>query len=56
MKYMKLTPLLVLTLLLFSGCERVVYVKVPCPKLQTADINRTTFEPLILHYEVKDDK
>jgi len=41
-----------------SACsckERVVYVRPTCPKLQTWETNRTKREPLILHYEVRDE-
>ena len=34
-----LISLLVSIHLGFSGCERIVYVKVPCPTLITFDIN-----------------
>jgi len=49
---MKLYPaILVFTLLfLISGCaEKIVYVKTPCPKLQTWDVNASD---LNLTYEV----
>ncbi len=45
-------------LLSLSACsckERVVYVKQRCPKLQTWETNKTKREPLILHYEVRDE-
>ena len=54
MRTLKLTTLMVAILLSSSGCERIVYVKVPCPKLQTVDINTTELEPLKIHYMVKD--
>jgi len=43
----------VLTLLTFSGCtEKIVYVKTPCPKMQTWEV-----EPLgNINYEVIDNE
>jgi hypothetical protein len=53
--------LMVVILLLFSmffnGCsERVkyVYIKSPCPKLQTYDLNLTPDKHFTIHYTVKD--
>lgn len=54
MNILKLCVLTVTILLSFSGCERIVYVQVPCPKLQTVDVNSTEVEPLVVHYRVKD--
>ena len=53
MKKLMLIPVLVLIL---SGCERIVYVNVPCPKLETVDMNVSELEPLELHYRVIDEK
>lgn len=54
MGILKLTVLTATILLAFSGCERIVYVKVPCPKLQTVEVNSTIDTPLVIHYIVKD--
>ena len=49
---------MVITALIFSGCAtktKYVYVKTPCPKLQTMDINKT-IPHFHLDYKIKDKK
>jgi hypothetical protein len=52
----KLMLLSVLTLFIFSGCvkKEYVYVKTPCPKLQTYEVNTSKDKHFTLHYYVKD--
>ena len=45
------------TLFTFSGCgEKIkyVYIKTPCPSLQTFDVNTSKDKHFDLHYTVKD--
>jgi len=53
----KLIFLLVLTLFLFSGCSekvKYVYIKTPCPKLQTFEVNTSKDKQFTIHYKVKE--
>ena len=43
-----------LILSLFNGCTRTVYVKTPCPKLQTVEIGED-IKPLKIEYKVVSD-
>jgi len=46
-----------LILMTFSGCgEKVkyVYVKTPCPKLQTFEVNASKDKHFTIHYRVKE--
>jgi hypothetical protein len=48
---------LALTLLVFNGCGKkikYVYIKTPCPKLQTYEVNTTPEEHFKIHYTVKE--
>lgn len=54
MSTLKLILLLAVISLVYSGCERIVYIKASCPKLQTVDLNTTGLEPLMLHYRIKE--
>ena len=41
--------------LILQGCgKEIVYVPVPCPKLQTYEVN-TTVAPMEIKYEVRDN-
>ena len=54
---MTLIFLSALTLLIFSGCaEKVkyVYIKTPCPKLQTFEVNTSKDKHFTIHYKVKE--
>jgi len=53
-----LMMVLAITALIFSGCAtktKYVYVKTPCPKLQTFELNQTV-PHFHLDYKVKDKK
>jgi len=53
----KLIFLSALILFLFSGCgEKVkyVYIKTPCPKLQTFEVNTSQDKHFTIHYKVKE--
>ena len=57
MKQILLVCLTVLTASIFNGCaERVkyVYIKTPCPKLQTYEFNLTPEKHFTIHYTIKD--
>ena len=57
MKRIYLIFLTVLTASIFSGCaERVkyVYIKTPCPKLQTYEFNLSKPEHFTIHYTIRD--
>jgi hypothetical protein len=57
MKAIYLTFLTALTLLLFNGCSekvKYVYIKSPCPKLQTYELNLTPEKHFTIHYTIKD--
>ena len=46
-----------LTLTIFSGCAekiKYVYVKTPCPKLQTFEVNTSKDKHFTIHYKVKE--
>ena len=43
-----------ITVLLFSGCTKTVYVKTPCPKLQTVELGADV-EPIQINYKVVPD-
>ena len=60
---MKLTVLLVTTLLMFSACakpkiiEKNVYLECECPEIKLPDVNlTTTYEELNIDYEVIDER
>jgi len=53
----KLIFLSALTLFLFSGCNekvKYVYIKTPCPKLQTFEVNTSKDRHFTIHYKVKE--
>lgn len=48
-KEKRLMIALVFTLLLFNGCEKIVYVHTDCPKVPTYDVNSSDLD---IDYEV----
>ena len=53
----KLILLSVITLFLFSGCSekvKYIYIKTPCPQLQTYEVNTTKDKHFTIHYNVKE--
>jgi len=52
----KLILLSALILFIFSGCvkKEYVYVKIPCPKLQTYEVNTSKNKHFTIHYFIKD--
>ena len=53
---LKLILLSVITLFIFSGCvkKEYVYVKTPCPQLQTYEVNTTKDKHFTIHYYIKE--
>jgi len=52
----KLILLSVITLFIFSGCvkKEYVYVKTPCPELQTYEVNTSKDKHFTIHYYIKE--
>jgi hypothetical protein len=53
----KLILLSVITLFLFSGCSekvKYIYIKTPCPQLQTYEVNVTKDKHFSIHYNIKE--
>lgn len=48
--------LLAIMSLLFVSCgTKMEYIYIPCPQLQTYELNITSDEPFALKYEVRDE-